>query len=61
MPLNMNMDFKCGSMWTYDLTYHIMVDLKMAIALATMTFMKGTNLHELHPMNERVFHDFIKQ
>jgi hypothetical protein len=47
-------------MWTYDLT-HRHVDLKMAIALATMTFKKGTNLYELHPMKERVFHDFIKQ
>lgn len=35
-----------GSMWSYDLTDHIMITLKMIIVLATITFMIGTNLCE---------------
>ena len=30
-----------GSLWTYDLTYHIMVELETIIALATITFVVG--------------------
>ena len=50
---------KNGSMWTYDLTDHLMVELETIIALATMTYIVETNLYELHPMDERVFNDFI--
>lgn len=35
-------------MWTYDLTNHKMLELKMVIALATMMFMVGIELNELH-------------
>ena len=38
-----------GSLWTYDLINHIMVDLETSIALATITFVVGKNLYELHP------------
>lgn len=48
-------------MWTYDFINHMVVELKMVIALATTKFLITTNLYELHPMNERDFHDFIKQ
>lgn len=48
-----------GSLWTYDLTYHIMVDLEIIIALATITFVVGINLYELHPIDEKIFNDFI--
>ena len=50
---------KNGSMWTYDLKNHLMVELEIIIALAIMTYILETNLYELHPMNERVFNDFI--
>ena len=50
---------KNGSMWTYDLTNHLMVELETIIALATMTYIVETNLYELHPMDEQVFNDFI--
>ena len=48
-----------GQMWTYDLINHLMVELETIIALAIMTCSLETNLYELHPMNERVFTDFI--
>ena len=32
------------SLWTYDLTNHIMVDLETLIALATITFVVETKL-----------------
>ena len=47
------------SLWTYDLTNHIMVDLETIIALAIVTFVVEKNVYELHPMNEEVFNDFI--
>ena len=39
----------------------IMMQCKMVNALATMTYMVGADLYGLHPMDERVFHDFNKQ
>jgi hypothetical protein len=50
-----------GSMWTYNFTGHIVVDLKIVIALATMKVMVGTNLHESHPIVDKSLHDTIKQ
>ena len=48
-----------GSLRTYDLTYHIIIDLETIIALATITFVVEKNLYELHPTDENVFNDFI--
>ena len=50
---------KNGSMWTYDLTDHLMLGLKTIIALAIMTHIVEKNLYELHPMNAWMFKDFI--
>ena len=47
------------SLWTYDLTDHIMVDLETIIALATITFIVESNLYEVHPMDAKVFNDYI--
>ena len=46
-------------MYTYDLSNHLMVELKTIIALAIKTYIIETYLCELHPMNERLFNDFI--
>ena len=46
-------------MWTYNLTSHLMVELEIIIALATMTYVVEINLYELYPMNKQVFKDFI--
>ena len=43
-----------GSIWTYDLTDHLVVELETIMALATMTYILKTNLYEFHPMNVRV-------
>ena len=43
---------KNGSMWTYDLTNHLRLELGAIIALATMTYIVETNWYELHPMDE---------
>ena len=38
----------------------MMVELEtMIIALVVMTYILGTNLYVLHPMDERVFNDSI--
>ena len=34
--------------WTYDLTYHLMVDLKTIMALASMIYMVDLDAYELH-------------
>ena len=47
------------SMWTYDLTNDLMVELETIIALATRICIVKTNLHELNPMSEQVFNGFI--
>jgi hypothetical protein len=52
---------KNKSLWTYDLTNHLMVGLKTIIALSTLTYIVESNLDELHLMNEHVFNDFIDQ
>ena len=39
---------KNGSMWTYDLTYHMMLELETIIALAIMTYIIETNMYALH-------------
>ena len=46
-------------MWTYDLMNHLMLGLETIIALSTLVYIVELNLYELHPMNERVFNDFI--
>ena len=38
---------------------HLMIELDTIIALATVTCVLEANSYELHPMNERVFNDFI--
>jgi hypothetical protein len=46
------------SMWTYDMTIHLTVELDAVIALATMIYIIKKNLYKLHIMNERgqLFH-----
>ena len=36
------------SIWTYDLTDHVMVELEIIIALATMTYIVKTNSYGLY-------------
>ena len=50
---------KNTSMQTYKLTDHLMVRLDTIIAPATMIYITETNLHELNPMSEQAFNDFI--
>ena len=47
-----------ASLWTYDLTNHMMVDLEIIIKLFLVTFVEEKNLYELHPMDEKVLNDF---
>ena len=62
MHVYINSKDSSGSMWTYDLTDHIMVDLKMVMVLAIMASMVGSNSYELHSTsNEIDFQDFIEQ
>lgn len=35
------------SMWTYDITNHVMIDLDIVIALVIITFMEVINFYEL--------------
>ena len=42
-----------GSLWTSDLTYHVMVYLQTIIALATINVVLGNHLCELHPTDEK--------
>lgn len=37
----------------------LVVELDFIIALATITYIVGTNLYELQPMDEQVFNGFI--
>ena len=46
---------------TYDLTDHLMVDLEIIIALASMTYFVDLDVYELHPRDEKIFNDFIKE
>ena len=46
---------KNESMWTHDLTNCLMIKLETIIALTIVTYVVEANLHELHPMDERVF------
>jgi hypothetical protein len=43
----------------YDLTDHVIVNFETIIALAIVTFVVEKNLYELHPMDEKVFNNFI--
>ena len=45
--------------WSYDLTYHIMVELDTVISLANLTYDVETYSYELHPSDKKVFNDFI--
>lgn len=42
-----------ASTWTFGQTNHVMVGWKMIIVLAKMRFMVGTNVCELHPIDEK--------
>ena len=48
-----------GLKWSYDFTYHIMVELDTVIALANLMYDVETYTYELHPSDEKVFNDFI--
>jgi len=37
-----------------------MMNFETIISLPTMTFMVEIGLYELHPINERIFNDFLK-
>jgi hypothetical protein len=50
-----------GLKWSYDLTYHIIVELDMVISLANLTYDVETDMYELHPSDEKVFNDFITE
>ena len=50
---------KNGSMWTYKLTYHWIVELETFFALATITYIQETILYEIYPTDDQVFNDFI--
>ena len=47
--------------WTYDLTMHLMLNLKTIIALASMTYIVDLDVCALHAGNEKVFDDFINE
>ena len=47
--------------WTYNLTNHLMVDIKPIIILASMTYIVDLNAYELHPGDEKVLNDFINE
>ena len=47
--------------WTYDLTNHLMVDLKTINALATMTNIGESNVYGLHPGDEKVVNNFADE
>lgn len=47
------------SMWTYNLTDHLMAELESIIALAIMIYIVVTNLYKLHLMDEQVSNNII--
>ena len=47
--------------WTYDLTDHLMVDLEIIIALASMTYIIDLDAYKLHPGDEKVFNGNINE
>ena len=49
-----------GSLWTCDLTNHIMVDLETIIALTTITSIVDF-FNELYPTDEKVFNDVFNE
>ena len=66
LPLNMEIGFcwyqkRTNNKWTDNLTYRLMVYLRKIIALAFMTYIIGIDAYELHPMDEKVFKDFINR
>ena len=44
-----------GSLWTYDLTNHIMMDLGIINYNNYNNFCSRKYLYELHPMDEKMF------
>ena len=44
---------RTNNKWTYNLPYHLMVDLKTIIALASMTYILDVYAYELHPRDEK--------
>jgi hypothetical protein len=47
--------------WTYDFTYHLMIDLETIIAIASMTYVIDLDAFELHLGDEKLFIDFINE
>lgn len=48
--------------WTYDLTYHLMVDLKTIVVIKTsMTYTIDLDAYKLHLVNEKVFNKFASK
>jgi hypothetical protein len=47
--------------WTYDLIDHLMANLEIVIALASMTCIGNLDGYELHSRDEKVFNDFINE
>lgn len=40
--------------WTYDLTYHLIMDIETIIAPTSMTYIVVSNAYELHLRDEKV-------
>ena len=47
--------------WTYNLTKHLILDLEIIMALASMTYIVDFDAHELHMGDEKVFIIFINE
>jgi hypothetical protein len=51
--------------WTYGLRHmtisHLMVDLEIIIALASVPCIADLDAYELHPRDEKVFNNFINE
>ena len=63
---NMEIDlywFKQGTYikWSYDLMDHLMVDSKLIMALALMTYIIDLGAYELHPGDKNVYNDCINE
>ena len=56
-----NFFLKNNNKWTFNITDHLMVDLKIVIALASITCSVDSVAYELHPRNENVFNDLINE
>jgi hypothetical protein len=50
---------RTNNKWSDDLPHHLMVDLEVIIALASMRYIVNLDAHELHPGDEKVFNNFL--